>query len=82
MTEQLTDDMHPAMVKLQNDIERQSVEQLRVRKMHALDTLSRMANAKLMSYWVQWAEVTQSSEHRLQKNFKELLCRRYNGIMH
>jgi len=26
MTEQLTDDMHPAMVKLQNDIERQSVE--------------------------------------------------------
>lgn len=41
-----------------------------------------MANAKLTSYFQQWVDHLDSHTFKVQKNFKELLCKRYNTLMH
>lgn len=63
-------------------IEKEAVLALRKRKQTALASLSRMANSKLYSYFNHWRGVQERSEVMIQKNFRELLCRRYNSITH
>ena len=82
MQNQLADETNPAITKLNGEIEREAVSALRKRKQNALDSLSRMANSKLYSYFNQWKGVQERAEVMTQKNFREMLCRRYNAIMH
>jgi len=41
-----------------------------------------MANSKLYSYFNHWVGVLERREILTQKNFRELLCRRYNSLIH
>jgi hypothetical protein len=41
-----------------------------------------MANCKLHSYFAHWRGVNERSDVMTQKNFREMLCRRYNSIIH
>ena len=40
-----------------------------------------MAKAKLDTYFRQWSEHTEAHTYKKDKNFKELLCRKYNSTM-
>jgi hypothetical protein len=62
MQNQLVDETNPAITKLNAEIEKVAVTALRKRKQAALDTLSRMANCKLYSYFNHWVGVLERKE--------------------